>query len=167
MASWMSASVVMILLWLCEAVFYPFVRAILLDLLLRVNNLRPRCWHCADVFLCVMSHRRERLSAAVSQDAAEIWPNLFSFTNSFLLKLNISTAPLNRKGRLYHNLICPNVLHSALNLCITAPISENSKLEHTANSAINVNVKHAYCSADRMEGKKILTPDTTLFLWVY
>lgn len=33
----------------------------------------------------------------------------------------------------------------------SAPISENSKLEHIAYSAINVNVKHAYCSVNRME----------------
>lgn len=73
MASWMSASVVMILLWFCQAVFfYPFVKAILLDLLLRVNNLRPRCCRCADVFVDVMSCRRERLSALIFQDAAEI-----------------------------------------------------------------------------------------------
>lgn len=31
---------------------------------------------------------------------------------------------LNRKGRLYHNLICPNLLHSALHLYITARIRE-------------------------------------------
>lgn len=52
--------------------FYPFVKAILLDLLLRVNNLRPRCCRCADVFVDVMSCRRERLSALIFQDAAEI-----------------------------------------------------------------------------------------------
>lgn len=62
MASWMSASVVMILLWFCEAVFfYPFVKATLLDLLLRVNNLRPRCCHCADVFLDDMSHGKGKV----------------------------------------------------------------------------------------------------------
>lgn len=40
--------------------FYPFVKAILLDLLLRVNNLRPRCWHCADVFFsgCHVTQKR-------------------------------------------------------------------------------------------------------------
>lgn len=31
---------------------------------------------------------------------------------------------LNRKGRLYHNLICANLLHAALNLYITAHIRE-------------------------------------------
>lgn len=38
-------------------------------------------------------------------------------------------------------------------ISILLPISENSKPEHTANSAINVNVKHAYCSVDRMGEK--------------
>lgn len=60
---------------------------------------------------------------------------------------------LNRRGRPYHNWIHPNLLHSALKLYIT--ISENSKLEHTANSAVNMNVKHAYCSVDRMEEKNL------------
>lgn len=134
MASWMSASVVIIPLWFCEAVFYPFVKAILLDLLLRVNNLQPRCCHCADVFLDVMSCRRERLSAVISQDATEIWPNLFSVSNSFRLKLNtpsciggksaLHQTEQNREGRLHHNLICPNLLHSALTLYITAHIRE-------------------------------------------
>ena len=74
----------------------------------------------------------KRLSAVISQDVAEIWPNLFSFTISFLLKLNtpsfigsksaLHQIELNRKGRLHHNLICPNLLHSALNLYITAHI---------------------------------------------
>lgn len=134
MASWMSASVVIIQLCFCKAVFYPFVKAILLDLLLRVNNLCPRCCHCADVFLDVMSCKRERLSAVISQDAAEIWPNLFLFTNSFLLKLNAPSSigsksalhqmELNRNGGLYHDMICPNLLNSALNLYITAHIRE-------------------------------------------
>lgn len=38
--------------------FSPFVEAILSDLLLRVDNLRPQRCHCADVFLDVMSWQK-------------------------------------------------------------------------------------------------------------
>lgn len=177
MASWMSASVVIILLWFCEAVFYPFVKAILLDLLLRVNNPQPRRCHGADVFLDVMSCRRERLSAVISQDATELWPNLFSFSNSLHLELNTPSCigsksalhqmEWNRKGRLYHNLICPNLQHSALNLYITAHIREQ---QAGAYSKFSNQCECETCLLfSRPDGKKkkILTPDTTLFLWVY
>lgn len=137
MASWMSASAVMILLWFCKAVFYPFVKTILLDLLLRVNNLRPLCCHCADVFMDVMSCRRERLSAVIFEAAAEIDPICFHFYKLHPYKakhaclfwqlLCTPQIELNRKGffkRLYHNLICPNLLHSALTPYITTHIRE-------------------------------------------
>lgn len=58
----------------CILLFFsnPIVKGILLDLLLRVNNLRPRCCRRVDVFLDVVSCRSERLSAVIFQDAAEI-----------------------------------------------------------------------------------------------
>lgn len=49
---------------------------------------------------------------------------------------------------LYRDMVfsCLSLVENSRNI-----MQRNGKLEHTANSAINVNVKHAYCSANRME----------------